>query len=87
MFLKEFFEKDNLEIYRPLITFANSLDPDQDGQNIATDLDPNKCLFLYRCTLVDYITIWTRIRLFESMLKVSWLSFLLEDAINITMLV
>ena len=24
-----------------LITFANSLDPDQDGQNVGPDLDPN----------------------------------------------
>ena len=28
-----------------LITFANSLDPDQDGQNVGPDLDPN-CLTL-----------------------------------------
>ena len=25
---------------RPLITFANSLDPDQDRQNVGPDLDP-----------------------------------------------
>ena len=25
-----------------LITFANSLDPDQDGQNVGSDLDPNR---------------------------------------------
>ena len=30
---------------RLVITFANSLDPDQDGQNMGTDLDPN-CLTL-----------------------------------------
>ena len=28
-------------ICRPLITFANSLDPDQDQQNFGPDLDPN----------------------------------------------
>ena len=27
--------------YRLLITFANSLDPDQDRQNVGPDLDPN----------------------------------------------
>ena len=26
---------------RPLVTFANSLDPDQDRQNVGPDLDPN----------------------------------------------
>ena len=26
----------------PLITFANSLDPDQDRQDVAPDLDPNR---------------------------------------------
>ena len=32
-----------------LITFANSLDPDQDGQNVHPDLDPN-CLTLWQCS-------------------------------------
>ena len=27
---------------RPLITFANSLDPDQKRQNVVSDLDPNR---------------------------------------------
>ena len=30
------------DIYRLLITFANSLDPDQDRQNVGPDLDPNR---------------------------------------------
>ena len=30
---------------RPLTTFANSLDPDQDQRNVGPDLDPN-CLTL-----------------------------------------
>ena len=25
-----------------LLTFANGLDPDQDGQNVGPDLDPNR---------------------------------------------
>ena len=33
------------DFYRLLITFANSLDPDQDRQNVGPDLDPN-CLTL-----------------------------------------
>ena len=28
--------------YRLLVTFANSLDPDQDRQNVGPDLDPNR---------------------------------------------
>ena len=32
-----------METCRLLITFANSLDPDQDQQNVGPDLDPN-CL-------------------------------------------
>ena len=31
---------------RFLITFANSLDPDQDRQNVGLDLDPNCLTFL-----------------------------------------
>ena len=34
------------EFHHPLITFANSLDPDQDRQNVGPDLDPN-CLILW----------------------------------------
>ena len=30
-----------LSFCRLLITFANSLDPDQDGQNVGPDLDTN----------------------------------------------
>ena len=30
-----------------LITFANSLDPDQDRQNIGPDLDPNRLTLIY----------------------------------------
>ena len=26
----------------PLVAFANSLDPDQDRQNVGPDLDPNR---------------------------------------------
>ena len=30
------------EFYRLLITFANSMDPDQDRQNVSPNLDPNR---------------------------------------------
>ena len=30
-----------------LITFANSLDPDQDRQNVGPDLDPNRLSLCY----------------------------------------
>ena len=33
------------EFCRRLITFANSLDPDQDGQNLSPDLDLNSLTF------------------------------------------
>ena len=36
---------DSSYFYRLLITFANSLDSDQDRQNVGPDLDPN-CLTL-----------------------------------------
>ena len=29
------------DFYRLLLTFANSLDPDKDQQNVSPDLDPN----------------------------------------------
>ena len=32
---------DSGYFFRLLITFANSLDPDQDRQNVGPDLDPN----------------------------------------------
>ena len=37
-----------------LITFANSLDPDQDRQNVSPDLDPN-CLthIIFREELIE----------------------------------
>ena len=35
--------------FRLLITFANSLDPDQDRQNVGPDLDPN-FLTLWQCS-------------------------------------
>ena len=46
VFSKEFFEQVNFEKKRngrqqKLKTFANSLDPDQDRQNVGPDLDPN----------------------------------------------
>ena len=34
--------RSRLEFCLLLITFANSLDPDQDRQNIGPDLDPNR---------------------------------------------
>ena len=37
-----------------LITFANSLDPDQDGQNVGPDLDSN-CLTLRWCSLKTFL--------------------------------
>ena len=30
------------DLYRLLMSFANSLDPDQDRQNVGPDLDPNR---------------------------------------------
>ena len=39
------FSPDSGYFYRLLITFANSLDPDQARQNVGPDLDPN-CLTL-----------------------------------------
>ena len=41
--LNSFLASDSF--HRLLITFANSLDPDQDRQNVGLDLDPN-CLTL-----------------------------------------
>ena len=35
---------------RLLITFANSLDPEQDRQNVGPDLGPNRLVLLY-CSL------------------------------------
>ena len=32
----------SVDFCRLLITFANSLDPDQDQQNVGLDLDPNR---------------------------------------------
>ena len=32
----------NCNFCHPLITFENSLDPDQDQQNVGPDLDPNR---------------------------------------------
>ena len=37
--------KVNGDFCRLLLTFANSLDPDQDGQNVGPDLDPNSLTF------------------------------------------
>ena len=31
------------DFFRLLITFVNSLDPDQDRQKVGPDLDPNRC--------------------------------------------
>ena len=39
IFINSFFASGN--ICRLLINFANSLDPDQDRQNVGSDLDPN----------------------------------------------
>ena len=39
------FSQGQFKLCRPLITFANSLDPDQDRQNVGPDLDLN-CLTL-----------------------------------------
>ena len=36
------------DFFRLLIAFANSLNPDQDGYNIGSDLDPNN-LTLWWC--------------------------------------
>ena len=36
------------DLCRLLVVFANSLDPDQDQQNVSPDLDPN-CLTLWQC--------------------------------------
>ena len=32
----------SVDCFRPLITFAICLDPDQDRQNVGLDLDPNR---------------------------------------------
>ena len=37
--------KINLSFFRLVITFANSLDPDQDRQNVGPDLDRNRLPF------------------------------------------
>ena len=37
-----------------LITFANSLDPDQDRRNVGPDLDPN-CLTLWWCSWKNFM--------------------------------
>ena len=38
----ELFIKLTISFCRLLITFANSLDPDQDRQNVGPDLDPSR---------------------------------------------
>ena len=46
-----------METCRLLITFANSLDPDQDKQNVDPDLDPNclcRTLFLKKFEKVNF---------------------------------
>ena len=46
MCLKIKFFLASSEFWRLLITFANSLEPDQDRQNVGHDLDPNRLTLL-----------------------------------------
>ena len=44
--LNDFFQIASCDFCRLLIIFTNSLDPDQDQQNVGPDLDPNRTLTL-----------------------------------------